>query len=465
MQDSNATRERGLGFWMCTALVVGNMIGSGIFLLPASIAPYGMNSVVAWLVTAAGAMFIAVVYAALARAFPTSCGPYDYTRIAFGELAGFIVAWGYWISIWVGNAAIATGAVSYLSDLFPVIGTQPTFAFITIGVIWVLTGVNVWGTRAAGSVQMVTTVLKVLPLLAIAGLGLFLLFTHSQAMQPALHAPTHFSVSAVTAAATLTLFALLGLESATVPAGKIENPETTIPRVTLLGTFLTAALYVLSCTSVLLLIPSATLAQSHAPFADVARMFWGEGAAKSLALFAAISGFGALNGWILLQGELPFHMAKQRMFPQLFARESSRRTPAVSICIGSVLVTILIGMNSSKSMVDVFSFVILLSTAATLVMYLLCALAVLKLLRTGELPASSPRLKWLAFVAIVSTIYALWAIAGAGISVDATVCGKQLICWAPWMSNPAILCIVLLGSGVPVFYLMRWRRRLAATAE
>jgi APA family basic amino acid/polyamine antiporter len=185
MHDSNATRERGLGFWMCTALVVGNMIGSGIFLLPAAIAPYGMNSVLAWLITAAGALFLAVVYAALGRAFPTSCGPYDYTRIAFGELAGFIVAWGYWISIWVGNAAIATGAVSYLSDLYPAIGTQPTSAFATVGVIWVLTGVNVWGTRAAGSVQMVTTVLKVLPLIAIAGLGVFLFFTHNQALQPA----------------------------------------------------------------------------------------------------------------------------------------------------------------------------------------------------------------------------------------------------------------------------------------
>ena len=121
---SAAPREAQLGFWMCTALVVGNMIASGIFLLPASLAPYGLNSIVAWLVTAAGALFIAAVCAALGRVYPSACGPYDYARIAFGELAGFVVAWVYWISIWVSNAAIATASISYLSDFFPALAFE-----------------------------------------------------------------------------------------------------------------------------------------------------------------------------------------------------------------------------------------------------------------------------------------------------------------------------------------------------
>ena len=458
-----ATKTRQLGFWMCVALVVGNMIGSGIFLLPASLAPYGLNSVVAWGFTATGAMIIAVIFASLGRAFPTACGPYDYTRIAFGEMAGFIVAWGYWISIWVGNAAIATGAVSYLSALFPAIGTQPTSALVTIAAVWLLTGVNAMGARTAGSVQLVTTILKILPLLAVAGLGAWLFATDNVALSQQSRAPTTFSVDAITAAAALTLWALLGLECASVPAGKVHDPERTIPRATLFGTAITAAVYVLACTSVLLLIPADKLAQSNAPFADAAAMFWGAGAGKWIALFAAISAFGALNGWILLQGELPYQMARKNVFPRLFAQESSRQAPVVSLCISSVLLTVLILMNSAKSMVEVFSFIVLLATSATLVLYLICSLAVLKLLRTGELPASSGKLRWLAVAGVVGALYALWAIYGAGLSTDPKACGGELVCWAPWLTNPAALNLVLLASGIPVYYLMR--RGKVATAQ
>ena len=449
-----APRERQLGLWMCTALVVGNMIGASVFLIPASLAPYGLNSVVAWFVTALGALFVAAVCAALGRLFPTACGAYDYSRIAFGELAGFVVAWGYWISIWVSNAAIATGSVSYLSDFFPAIATQPTSALVTIVVIWLLTGVNIYGTRTAGSVQMVTTALKIMPLVAVAGLGVFLFVTSDPVLTHSLQGPLHFDIDAITAAATLTLFSFLGLESATIPAGKVADPERTIPRATLIGTLATAVLYVLACTSVLLLVPAATLAASHAPFADVARMFWGDFAAKAITVFAVISAVGALNGWILLQGELPFHMARQGTFPSMFARETPRHTPAVSLCIGSALTSILLLMNSARSMVDLFSFMVLLGTAACLIMYLMSALAVLKLLRRGDLPLAGPRAHWLAVVAVLATLYSLWAIYGAGLSTDAKGCGGELVCWMPWLANPAILGVLLTLSGIPVYYLM-----------
>jgi len=163
-----------LGFWMCVALVVGNSIGSGVFLLPAALAPYGLNSVIAWGFTACAAVLLAIVFAQLSRAYPQAGGPYAYVHLAFGPFAAFIVAWGYWISIWVGNAAIATGAVSYLTPLMPWINTVPgTSAAVTLLFLWVLTAVNIYGIKASGWVQSVTTVLKVLPLLAIAALGLF----------------------------------------------------------------------------------------------------------------------------------------------------------------------------------------------------------------------------------------------------------------------------------------------------
>jgi APA family basic amino acid/polyamine antiporter len=406
-----APRSQLLGFWMCVALVVGNSIGSGVFLLPASLAPYGLNSVVAWGFTAGGAILLAVVFARLSRAYPAAGGPYAYVHLAFGPLTAFIVAWGYWISIWVGNAAIATGAVSYLSPLLPWIADVPgASAAVTLLFLWLLTFVNWYGIRVSGWVQSVTTVLKLLPLLAVALLGLRVLRSSDASAATAVP----ISVSGVTAAATLTLWAMLGLESATIPADKVANPGRTIPVATLLGTVITALVCAFACTTVLLLVPPATLAESNAPFVDLAAQFWGTGAGKLVAVFASISAFGALNGWILLQGELPSAMAKRGEFPRIFARESSRRTPGFALCFGSVLVTLLILANYQKSMVNIFTFMILLSTTACLVLYAVCSLALLRLQWKGQLRGARQGTLPLAVVGILATAYSLWAIVGAG---------------------------------------------------
>jgi basic amino acid/polyamine antiporter, APA family len=455
--DATGDKPRLLGFWMCVALVVGNMIGSGVFLLPASLAPYGLNSVAAWLLTATGALFVAVVFASLSRAFPTAGGPYAFTRMAFGGLAGFIVAWGYWISIWVGNAAIAIGGVSYLGNLVPQLAQQPYSAIATVALVWLFTVVNIVGVRAAGAVQVVTTILKVMPLIAISVLGIYLVFAGHPAVDAALHSSAPFRLDAITAAATLTLWALLGLECATVPAGKVKDPERTIPRATLLGTIVTAVIYVVSCTTVILLIPAAQLAASGAPFADVAAMFWGDTAANLVALFAAISAMGALNGWILMHGELPLQMARQGVFPKVFGKESKQHTPVAALIIGSVLVSVMVLLNSSKSTVQLFSYVVLLSTTASLVMYLAVSLAALKLMREGRLPGGRAHW-WLAVVALVAAAYSLWAIAGAGV-ITGKSCGGDTICWAPLLENPIYLGFLLLALGQPVYFYMRWRQK------
>ena len=427
------SQARKLGLLMSIALVVGNMIGSGIFLLPSSLAPYGLNSIVAWLLSAAGAIALAVVLSRLSRAFPEGGGPYAYTHAAFGPLAAFLVAWGYWINVWVGNAAIATGAVSYLVPFAPRIGADPhVSAAVVVAILWILTAVNCIGVRAAGWVQGVTTVLKVLPLLAIAAVGVFRVRLDSLAG----NAAVPFSLSAVTASATLTLFALLGLESATIPDGKVANPERTIPRATMIGTILTAFIYVVSCTTVLVLLPTARLAASHAPFADVAGMFWGGTGAALVALAAAISGFGALNGWILLQGEVPYVMAKDGVFPKVFARTSRRDTPVVALVFGSVLVTLLVFLNAGGTTVHVFTFMVLLATSACLVMYLVCSLALLKLQWQGRLGDARRGTAGLAAVGLIATLYSLWAIAGAG--TEASLWG-----------------LALFAAGGPVYLAMR----------
>jgi APA family basic amino acid/polyamine antiporter len=434
-----------LGIWMCLALVVGNIIGSGIFLLPASLAPYGINSVFGWIMTAAGAMFLAVVFAHLARIYPQAGGPYVYPRVAFGELAGFLMAWGYWVSTWVGNAAIAIGTVASLAELIPALKTTVGAPAITsVALIWILTLLNWRGVKFVGAFQLVTTILKLLPLLAIIVLACSLFLTQDASVIKI--EPQPITGAAITASAALTLWALLGLESATVPGDNVIDPQRTIPRATLWGTLVAAIIYVLACTTVLLLVPGTQLATSNAPFADALRLFWGDTAANTLALFAFISGFGALNGWILVQGEMPRVLAREGIFPQIFARESRFGTPGPALFITSALVTPLILMNYSQSMVTIFTFVILISTVAFLVMYLFCSLAALKLALRGDLGLQGKRLRWLLLAAAIAVVYSLWTLYGAGA--------------AAFLWN-----LLLFAIGVPVYYFMKWQhRRHALTA-
>jgi APA family basic amino acid/polyamine antiporter len=421
-----------LGLLMCTALVVGNMIGSGIFLLPATLAPYGWNSIFGWVLTIAGGLLLAAVFAALSRNFPKAGGPYAFTEEAFGPLAGFLVAWSYWISVWVGNAAVATGSVSYLSVFFPSLATTTGLhAGVTIAIIWLLILINIRGTYLAGTVQLATTALKLLPLVAVIALGAFVIAGDGGA-SIAPFDPGEIALAPVTAAATLTLWGLLGLESATVPAEKVKDPASTIPRATMIGMTLTGVIYLFACSAIILLQPADEVAASSAPFADFVARHWGEGAGRWLALFAAISGFGALNGWILVQGELPYAMAKGGVFPAFLARTSAQRTPVQAHFVSGVLLTIVVAMNYAKSMTDAFKFVLLLSTTSSLVMYFACALAAMKLKTERRLEAS----RSLILVAALAAVYALWTIFGAG---------REAVSWG----------FALLAAGVPVYFLTR----------
>lgn len=431
--------RRLMGFWMCLALVVGNIVGSGVYMLPASLAPHGLNSIFGWIVTAGGAVALATVFARLAKLYPEAGGPYVYARVAFGEGVGFLMAWGYWMGVWVGNAAIAIGTVAYLAELLPWIKNTPGGpALASCAIIWVLTYVNWRGTRQMGGLQIVTTVLKLLPLIAIIGLGLWLLVKADASVIKV--EPQPFSWSAINASATLTLWAFLGLESATVPAGNVDNPQRNVPLATLWGTLLAAAVYILVCSVVVLLVPGTQLANSSAPFADVVRMFWGDAVAGTLALFAFISGFGALNGWILLQGEMPRVLAREGIFPAFFARESRHGTPGMSLVISSVLLTVLVLMNYSRSMVQIFSFTILVTTSAYLVMYLCCAVAALKLCWRGLLGEPGRRLSPYLLIAILAAVYSAWTLFGAGAE-------------AFWWS------MVLFAVGLPVYWIHAVRSR------
>jgi APA family basic amino acid/polyamine antiporter len=419
---------------MVTALVLGNMIGSGIFLLPASLGPFGGISIVGWLVSAFGATLVALVFARLSRIVKKSGGPYTFTREGFGDFPGFLVAWGYWISIWTTNAAIAVAFVSYLTVFWPALGTTPPLAaFVGLGTIWLLTGVNVIGVRTAGLVQLVTTVLKFVPLLAIATLGLA--YVDAGNFVP-FNASDNSPFAAITATVALTLWAFLGLESGTTPAEHVHEPERTIPRATILGTLLAASVYVLGTVAVMGVIPSAELAKSTAPFADAAAAMWGPRASYAVALGAAVSCFGALNGWLLLQGQIPLAAARDGLFPEVFSRVSKFDTPGHALVLSSVLASVLLLMNYTKGLVEQFTFIILLATLNTLVPYAFCSMAEILIYVKSPEKFSSRRFGAATVLAVAAFVYSLWALAGAG---------QEIVYWG----------FLLLVAGVPVYVWIR----------
>src|SRR5690242_5491128 len=296
-----------LSLWLATALVIGNMVGSGVFLLPASLAPYRGWAIVAWVFTAAGSFLLAYVLSQMAHRNPEVGGPYAYSRRSFGDFVGFQTAWGYWLAAWMGNVAIATAFVGYLGHFVdPLAGSSAGDHVLQAGTalatIWVLTAVNLFGVRSSGLVQGATTVLKVLPLAAIAFVGIFWISGSNISFHP----ETGSNYSAFNSAALLTLWAFIGFESATIPAQHVRDPERNLPRATLIGTITTAVVYVLGAVALIGIMPPSTLADSSAPFADAASRIWGGWAGDAVAVGAIVSAFGCLNGWILLQGQMPF---------------------------------------------------------------------------------------------------------------------------------------------------------------
>ncbi len=427
-----------LGLWMCTALVVGNMIGSGIFLLPSSLAAFGPISLVGWVVTAGGAIALALIFGRLAATTPKTGGPYAYAREGFGDFAGFLIAWGYWIALWSGNAAVAVAFAGYLSFLVPFIGeSQIAGLAAALGAIWLLTWMNVRGVKEAGIIQLVTTVMKLVPILILIVFGVAYIDTAN--FTPA-NVSGQSAISAISACAALTLWAFIGLESATVPAGDVVDPERTIPRATIIGTCLAAAVYIGVTVVALGVMPSSELAGSNAPLAIVAGVMWGTAGATFIAIGACISTFGTLNGFTMLTGQVPLGAARDGVFPKAFSRRSKTGTPAFGLVVSNVLASGLIMMNYSESLSDQFEFIILLATLSTLVPYLVCSLSELMIsVTTGRKIATNQSFK-VVTLASVGFVYSLWAIYGAG---------RDVVFWG----------FLLLMLGLPIYVWLRWQAR------
>ena len=431
MSLSNKVEETGkIGFWLSTSLVTGNIIGSGIFLLPAALALYGGISIFGWILTLAGTIFLALVFSRLSKLITKAGGPYTYSREGFGDFAGFLVAWGYWISIWCGNAAIAVAGVGYLSVFIPSLKENHLLsAGVAIGAIWFFTYINTKSIRRVGMVQLITTIIKILPLLLLGTVGL-LNFNRTHFIPLNLSDESGFD--AITATAALTLWAFLGLESATIPSDKVKIPTKTIPRATIAGIAIAALLYISSTVGIMGIIAPADLQNSAAPFADAAKMIWGNWASGLIAIAASISCFGALNGWILLQGQIPLAAARDKLFPPMFKMVSGKGIPVIGIIIASVLASFLVSINYTKGLVQMFSFIIMLSTLSCLLPYLFSSLSEIMLYLRKKKNYNKNKLVIALCISVPAFLYSLWAITGLE---------YEILIWGA----------ILLTAGIPIY--------------
>jgi APA family basic amino acid/polyamine antiporter len=448
--DTRPGLKREIGLWTATAMVIGNMIGSGVFLLPAALAGvalvYGSSALLAWVVTGVGAMLLAGVFATMGRAYPRTGGPYAYARRAFGDFVGFQTAWGYWIAAWVGNAAIAIAFVGYTTVVWPGLSESTlAMAMLAVGAIWLLTFVNILGVREGGRVQVVTTILKFVPLAVIGVIGLFSFnadhFRPFMDTTGTMGRDTLTFLEGITAAIGLTLWAFIGLESATVPAEEVKDPERTIPRATYIGTAATTLIYIVATVAVMGIIPLATLAGSEAPFADAATEVFGGTWGKWVAVIGMISAFGALNGWTLLTARISLAAAEDGLFPRAFGKlHGKRRTPVMGLVAAAVLVTGLVFMNYNASLVDQFTFMLLLATLTTVVPYAFAAAAELLLFIREPERFTERKMVRDAVIAGLGFGYALWAMYATG-------------------SESIAKGYILLMLGIPIFLWMRRRRQ------
>ncbi|HEY5155933.1 MAG TPA: amino acid permease [Acidimicrobiales bacterium] len=428
------------GLTVATALIVGSIIGVGIFNLPSSLSVYGPISLVSMALTTVGAVALALLFAALSRRLPADGGPYAYARVAFGNGLGFANAWSYWITAWAGNAAIAVGWVLYV-EVFVNTGHNKVASVLLVLVgLWIPAFINLSGVKNMGSVQVVTTVLKFAALAFMSIVGLFFI---DRANYTPWNVSGEGALAAIGGGMAIALFSYLGVETVAVAAAKVKDPDRNIPRSTILGTLATAVVYMLSLTAVFGILSNSELAGSTAPFSDAVNvMFGGTWAGKVMAIVVIISGFGALNGWTMICAEMPLAAAKDGLFPERFERLSAKGVPVFGIVASTVLASVAMAINYlGSSGATVFTTLVLMTGITAAIPYAFSALAQIKFRMVDHRQLETPRFvrdMIVAVVALVFSVLFIWYSRNTGKSF--------WVYWAPFFLAGGALLL-----GIPVY--------------
>ena len=397
-----------IGVFLLTLFVAGTIVGSGVYMLPASLASFGSIGLLAWIITAVGAIFLALVFAKMGALLPATGGPYAYAHAGFGDYIGFQTAYCYWIAAFVGNASLVPPTIGYLSVFFP--GVHQYSLIIGLAFVWLFAAVNLFGVRNASIIGAVTTFFKFIPILVIAFLG-WKYFNPTNITQ-SFNVSGKSGMSALTFAAALTLWSFVGVESATVPAGDVIKPKRTIPIATITGTLIAAVAYIITCTSIMGMIPMKELAACEFPFARAGEIILGPWGAYFITFGALFSLIGGLNAWTLLETQVAMAAAEDGLFPKIFAVRNKHNVPTWGIIITTLIISLLLIISSSMDVIKQFEIFILSATTMQVIPYLYTSVAeIIYMMRHRKM---AEHFKIHIFIATVGTLFSLWAVMGAG---------------------------------------------------
>jgi APA family basic amino acid/polyamine antiporter len=365
---------------------------------------------------------------------PKTGGPYAFAREGLGEYMGFQTAYCYWVSLWVGNAGLVVALNGYLHVFFPVMNNPKISCLVGIAITWLITFINLGGMSATGATQIVTTILKFVPFALAIPIGFY--FFHHEYITEYFNVTTKSNFGAFSYAATLTLWAFIGLESASVPADSVDNPKRNIPLATIIGVLVAALIYILSSVAIMGTLPPAALANSSSPFAAAIGMVFGKWGQYIVAAGAIIACLGSFSGMVMITGQVSMAAADDRMFPKIFAKRNSMGVPAVGLIISSALMSILLIFTSNPNLVDQFQFIILIASVTALLAYIYTAIAEIILLNKA---GKSKYKKTHIVIALLALIYSFWAFFGSGFNIVFYVC-------------------MLLFSSLPIYTWVVWRK-------
>ena len=408
----NSVNTKIIGFWRGWSIAVGCAIGSGIFMMPTLLAPYGLIGFGGWLIAGAGSILVALTMSRLVRRIPKTGGPYVYANEGLGHFAGFIIAWTYWIACITAIAGISIAFVSYLGFFIPAISNSALLSLLaSLVLVWLIVTLNIFSIESSAKFQVVSTLLKLLPLFFMMFLGLVGFDSNNLPEMNPTNANPFILLATVT---TLVMWSFVGIETATVPAENFINPEKTIPKVLIAAVLSVLTIYILVSIAIAAIVPAEELINSSAPFALAATKILGFSGGVIIAFGALISTLGSLNANTLTAGNITFAAARDKLLPSKFLTLSDAGTPIFSFILAGSFVSFLLMLNYTKGLIDAFIFFAMLSTLSTLIAYLFCAMAELKFLKNDH---PSKQRNSAIFLTFGTFLYAFFAIWGAGMEI------------------------------------------------
>ena len=412
-------KAHALGLTSATGLVIGSIVGTGVFTMPAVMAGAGTMSLIVLGVIAVGAMLLGVLFGQLTKRVPNSDGGlYAYARHEFGDFAGYLTGWCYWVQSWAGNAAIVSSWVFYVDALFGwnhATGIE-NWCIALVG-LWVPAAVNLAGVRQMAWFQNLTVVLKFLPLLFVGVVGWF--FVRSANFGP-FNASGGSLYSGIGIAAGVALFSFIGVEAAAITAKRVKNPRRNVGRASILGTAASAVLYLLASAAVMGLVSHHALVNNGSPFVNAFQGIFTHGtwAGKLVAALAVVSGIGALNGWTLLVTETSRAIANDDLFPRPFAWTDRKDTAWFGIVVGAALPSLLMLWRYTTSTgLTVFTYLVDLTVVTVAIPYFISALAQLAYLVSGRRSVQGWTLTRDLVIASVGVLFSMWVTFASGYQV------------------------------------------------